>query len=164
MNRYLRRVGFITLALAFAPALAQSPALAQPSSQRNDIVLIQEQDPAMRRAVETARAELPAFFRSLANPGAGESNFAVKFDLAGSSEMIWAGNLRREGGRLTGTLSNVPMLAGFEMGQRVTIPESAIIDWAYLRGRSFIGHHTTRVLLGRMDADQAAQVRQALGW
>jgi len=146
--------------LAGVPALAATA----PAGERPDIVSVSTDDAEMNAAAARARSELPDFFRRLAAPGPDESNFSVKFNLAGSGEMIWAGNLRRDEGRLTGTLSNVPEIAGYSYGQRVDIPEAAIVDWAYARDGRMMGHHTTRILLDRMPDDQAAQYRAALGW
>lgn len=163
----LARSGPALIALLLALCVSASPSAAQPQRphpSRPDVVDVQAGDPVMAAAVARARAELPDFYRHLANPGADERNFAVKFDLDGTGEMIWAGALRRENGRLSGALGNRPLNPAYRLGQRVDIPESAIIDWGYVRGTRTQGHHTTRVILDRMPPEQAAEYRAALGW
>ena len=158
---------FSRIALLLALCVASSSQAAQPQqphASRPDVMDVREGDPAMAAAVARARAELPEFYRRLARPGADERNFAVKFDLAGTGEMIWAGSLQRENGRLSGTLSNVPIHPDYRQGQRLDIPESAIIDWGFVRGARMEGNHTTRVIIDRMPPDQAAEYRAALGW
>ncbi|MGQ0588695.1 MAG: DUF2314 domain-containing protein [Sphingosinicella sp.] len=151
---------------ALLTLVAASPAAAQqqPNPSRPDVMDVHESDPAMAAAVARARAELPQFYRRLGSPAPDEHRFAVKFNLAGSGEMIWAGELRRENGRLSGALSNAPIHADYRQGQRVDIAESAIIDWGYVRGARMEGNHTTRVIIDRMPPEQAAEYRAALGW
>jgi uncharacterized protein YegJ (DUF2314 family) len=136
----------------------------QPHASRPDVVGVPEGDPEMAAAVARARAELPDFYRRLANPGPDERDFAVKFNLGGTGEMIWAGSLQRENGRLSGALSNVPIHPDYRQGQRLDISESAIIDWGFVRGARMEGNHTTRVIIDRMPPEQAAEYRAALGW
>jgi uncharacterized protein YegJ (DUF2314 family) len=121
-------------------------------------------DATMNAARDQARAELPAFFARMAKPGADETMFVVKFDLGFTKESIWAVDLRREGGRLTGELSNTPLHPDYRLGQRVEIPQEAIIDWGHFRGRTMQGNYTTRVQLDVMDPEEARQVRAAFGW
>ena len=133
---------------------------------RPDIAAVRADDPEMNDAKARARASLPEFFRHLANPGAGEHGFTVKFDLdpSPSAEFIWAGDLEREGDHWVGTLINEPVTDGFSQGQRVVIRESTIIDWNYTRNGVAMGHHTTRVLLRRMPEAEAEAIRRQLGW
>ena len=164
----MRFRSFATITLLAALGLAAVPAAASQELQqypsRPDVVGVREGDPEMAAAVARARSQLPEFYRRLANPGPDEHRFAVKFDLAGSGEMIWAGSLQRESGRLSGTLSNVPMHPAYRQGQRIDIPESAIIDWGFVRGARMEGNFTTRVIIDRMPPEQAAETRAALGW
>ena len=41
--------------------------------------------------------------------------------------------------------------------------ERQVLDWAFLRGEELIGHYTTRVMLPRMDAEQAEGLRSMFG-
>ena len=147
-------------------ALAGQPALAQDQSKDDNVVFVRSGDAAMAAAVKAARAGLPAFFDKLAKPGADEGRFSVKFNLApkGDAEFIWASDLRRENGKLTGALAGQPLTKGFEAGQRVTIAEADIIDWAYFHGPVAQGHVTTKVILDQIGPEQATPVRRALGW
>ena len=152
----------LSFVLTATPALAHQQQTGYPG--RPDVVGVSPEDPEMAAAVARARAELPDFFGRHAAPAPGERDFVVKFDLGGTGEMIWAGALQRDNDRLSGILSNQPLNADYRQGQRVDIPEEAIIDWAFVRDGRAQGHHTTRVLLSRVPPEQAAQVRAALGW
>lgn len=152
------------LILATAAAFAVPAEATQPQPVDKNVAMVEADDAAMAAAIAFARSQLAGFFTRLSDPGPGESNFAVKFNLARSGEFIWAGDLRRENGRLTGALDNQPIHAGYKLGQRVSIPEADIIDWSYRRDAVTQGHHTTRVLLGQIDPAHAAAVRSSLGW
>jgi uncharacterized protein YegJ (DUF2314 family) len=149
---------------AAAVAQKSQPDRAEASEGRSDIVQVSSEDAEMNRAKAEARAGLPAFMAHLARPGAGEEGFSVKFDLGRTGEFIWASELSRENGRLSGALANEPVDSRYRLGQRVIIPEADIIDWTYRRSGRAEGHFTTRILLPRLEPAQAAEVRAALGW
>lgn len=134
---------------------------------RPDVVGVSGEDPEMNAAKLKARAELPRFFALLAAPPAGTADYSVKYNLTPQGddpEFIWAGDLKREGGKLVGRLGNQPIAPGFSLGQRVVIPEADIIDWGYTKNGVMQGHHTTRALLAHLSPEEAAQVKQSLGW
>jgi uncharacterized protein YegJ (DUF2314 family) len=156
-----RRVAAIGLALA-----AAAPATAQEPGQSN-IIQVESGDPEMNAAIARAVSELPDFFRHLASPGDGEQRFLVKFDIipGDEAEFVWAGALDRSTTPMRGTLLNQPeWIDGFEVGQRVEIPDDRIIDWSYFRGRVLQGAYTQRVLLDRMPPEDAARLRADAGW
>lgn len=57
------------------------------------------------------------------------------------------------------------MQEGHSLGERVRVPLAEVSDWSW-RGADGVmrGHHTTRVLLTRMDPAEAAELRAAFGW
>jgi len=152
------------IAVAGWCALAAGACSAQPA--QNNVVAVKATDPEMNAAKAKAIAELPAFFARFARPAADEGNFMVKFDIdpKGDPEFIWAGDLQQTGDQLTGVLSDDAVYAPGKAGDRVAIPRSAIIDWGYTRAGVMQGSYTTRVLLGRLSPEEAARVRESLGW
>jgi len=129
--------------------------------------MVEPTDPAMEAAKAKGRATLPEFFQHLASPAVDESDFSVKFNLTPDhdAEFIWANGLRvGSDGELTGALANEPLDERFQMGQRVPIARQRIIDWAYFKAGVAKGHHTTRVMLEQATPEQAAEIREALGW
>jgi uncharacterized protein YegJ (DUF2314 family) len=131
-----------------------------------DVVGVAATDPAMERAKAEGRKTLPQFLARWARPARDETDFMVKFDLTpqADAEFIWAADIRRENGDLTGTLLDTPIAPQFREGQRVAIPENLIIDWAYFKGSVMQGNVTTRVLLDRLPAEDAAMIRKSYGW
>jgi uncharacterized protein YegJ (DUF2314 family) len=153
----------MTLLLALSLLAAAAPVQ---EDRRSAIVDVAADDAEMEAAKRKGRATLPEFYRHLAAPGPDESMFSVKYDLlpGEEAEFIWAKVTARDGATLKGTLSNVPLAPGYRLGQAVTIREADIIDWQYRKGGVVQGHHTTRVLIDRMPAAEAAEYRAALGW
>ena len=65
------------LAVLAAPAFAQGQEPSRPAEPRDNILAVRGDDPEMNAAIARSRAELPAFYARMANPGAGESHFLV---------------------------------------------------------------------------------------
>lgn len=155
-----RRLISTALALALAAGLALAPrALAD-----DPIINVADSDPEMNAAIAKAQAGIAGFLAVLDAPPAGFSDVSFKYPLAGW-EHIWVNDVARKGNTLTGMLANDPHEKGYELGERVEVPLAAVSDWGWRDGAGLMhGHFTTRVLLGRMPADQAAGVREFLGW
>ena len=158
----MRRIHYAWLALALTVGGSASAAADEPEP----IVEVAAADPVMNAARERGRASLPDFFRHLEAPAADESQFMVKFDIlpGEEAEFVWATELERSGGRLTGVLINQPEYTADRIGDRVAIAEADIIDWAYFRGPEMQGAFTNRVLLDRLPSQQAEELRRAYGW
>ena len=159
-------LGLLGLMLAVGShsvALAQEPDSAKDQEQVYDV---RADDPEMNAAKAQGIATLPEFYRHLASPGADETEFMIKFDIlpGDDAEFVWATELDRSAVPMTGVLVNQPIHTEHQIGQRVAIAESDIIDWTYRRGRVMQGGFTNRVLLGRMPADEAAEMRAYFGW
>ena len=130
------------------------------------IYTVDAEDADMNAAKARAIASLSKFYSRLANPGAEDSEFMVKFDIVPGegAEYVWATDLNRSTTPMTGVLQNQPEETDHEIGERVPIPESSIIDWMYRRGRVMQGGFTERVVLARMSPEAAASHREYLGW
>jgi uncharacterized protein YegJ (DUF2314 family) len=140
-------------------------------------------DPAMAAAREQGRATLPTFLERLENPAPDESHFGVKFRLDHSqvilpqpgafapadeapAEYIWARGVHAnaDGSAVTGFLDGDPRTKGFHSGQPVVIQAEDIVDWGYSKGGVMEGNFTTKALLARMPAAEAARARAVMGW
>lgn len=160
MKRILSPI-FALLLLGMAPAPA--PADGRPHDALA-VTPVSAEDQTMNAAIAQAQRTLPDFLRLLANPPAGSTGYAIKFPLGGY-EHIWVEDVRLEGQVLVGTLANYPEQAGYSFGQNVRVPLAQVSDWSYRDAKGVMqGHFTTRVLLATMPKDEAAQVREALGW
>lgn len=141
---------------------AQQEAVA--AREGKDMSAVEKSDPAMNAAIAEAKRTLPEFLAKLDSPPPGTGEFVFKYPLGGW-EHIWVEQVSRKGDTLTGRLSNVPVQEGFKHGDTVSVPLRAVSDWAYRDAQGVMqGHRTTRVLLPRLDPEQAAAIREAMGW
>ena len=108
---------------------AGAPPPAAPAEQET-IINVSEDDAEMNAAKARGRATLPDFYRRLAAPGPGETEFMVKFDIDPSQEVeyVWAIQLDRSRSPMTGVLVNQPVSTPDRIGDRVAIRESDIVD------------------------------------
>jgi uncharacterized protein YegJ (DUF2314 family) len=126
---------------------------------KEQVVTVASDDPAMNAAIKRARETLPAFWAAMGKPGPGEKDFSIKMAISegSSTEHFWLIDVKREDGKLMGTINNEPetvKTAG--MGQRVEIVEGRITDWMYKRKGKMVGNETMRPLLKAMSKDEAA--------
>jgi uncharacterized protein YegJ (DUF2314 family) len=155
----------LLIALAALGAI-MAPAAAR-AQQDENVVTVAVDDPEMNAAMAEARRKLPDFFAHFANPGAGENNFSVKYDLLpepGQAEFIWAEVISHSPGVTIARLANNPVDGRFTLGEKVTIRDDEIVDWGYYRDGVMQGHFTTRALLPRLDQAQQDSIRDALNW
>lgn len=136
------------------------------AQEQERIVNVEASDREMNAAKARAIAELPDFYRHLARPERGEDRFMIKFDIAPGDavEYVWANDLDRSATPMTGTLLSRPQQTNDQPGDRISIAEATIIDWLYIRNGVAQGAYTQRVLLDRMPPDEAAALRENMGW
>jgi uncharacterized protein YegJ (DUF2314 family) len=149
--------------------LAAMAALAMPAAsiaQDSSYIKIPNADPEMEAAKAQARAGLGYFWEKFANPGPGESGFAIKVALpygANSSEHIWTKDIERKDGKITAVINNVPRdVKTVRLGQRIEVADAQISDWFYLRDGKMVGNYTMRPMLKRMPPQDAARYRAML--
>lgn len=148
----------LALALVLAPLAART---------QDHVVQVAANDPEMNTAIVQARAGLAVFFAHVTSPGPGETRFVIKFDLLpepDKAEFIWAEVISRTPGVTVAKLAGTPADPRFRAGQQVTVRDQDVIDWGYRKDGVMQGNYTTRVLLGRVPAAEAAAYRKSLGW
>lgn len=151
------------LAAGFVAANAGTGALA------GDRVLdVAQSDVAMNDAQAEARRTLESFLAHTLGPD-GQSLPGATIKVAmptsdGGAEVIWVEPFEADGGGFTGRLANAPNdLPGLSLGDEVRFGEAQVRDWAFWgEDGSLYGSFTTRVLLPRMRASQAARVAAVL--
>lgn len=149
------RVGFAGIDVAgVSAAFAQSPTI----SFRTD-------DREMGTAIAAARQSLPRFIETFRTGGGERFSVKVAIPIPGGDdwEHIWISLDAIDGARFEGRLANEPnSLPGLRHGARYRADSAAISDWGYWRGGLRHGNYTTRVILKRLPASEAAQLRQTM--
>jgi uncharacterized protein YegJ (DUF2314 family) len=119
-------------------------------------------------AAQQARAKLPFFWEHFVAPEADEYDFSLKASIPRrdgqpGAEDVWLENIARSDSKVVGELSVDPRYLGaLRAGAIVEFQQSQIVDWAFMRGNALLGHYTTRVLLPRLDSQQAEWLRPLL--
>lgn len=158
--------GLRAIILGVALVAGSGAALADVAQEGELVLSVPLDDPEMQAASGRARAGLAGFLERLAGPAPDEGEFMVAYDIipGKDEELVWVDRLDRFGTSISGILLSQPQRARASAGDRVTIAETEILDWAYRRGRAMQGGYTYRVLIGRMSRDESAMLREYLGW
>lgn len=157
----LTRLPILPLALASLLGII----LPVPASADDPTVMVSGDDPEMNAAISRARATLPGFWQKFAEHPANEKDFSVKLAISDGqlTEHFWCGPVEKNGDGYACAIANEPQdVKTVEYGQRMTIDPAIISDWMYMRDGKIVGGETIRVLLPRMNEDEAAQVKAML--
>lgn len=156
---------FLLSALALPPAAAQDLV---DRSRRDEIVRMQDEDPAMAAAFRKAKLTLDEFLRTAASPPANASAFAVKVPVSDDrdTEYFWIVPFSRDGDSFKGRLGNAPRLVRHvREGQEIRFSKSQIVDWLYVdvAKRRMHGNFTACALLTKERKEEAAKFRKLYG-
>jgi len=119
-------------------------------------------------ATDRAKAKLSFFWEHFDAPEVDEYDFSLKAaiprrDGQSGVEEAWLENITRSEDKIIGELTVNPRYLGeLREGAIVEIQPNQIIDWAFMRGDTLLGHYTTRVMLPRLDPQQAEWLRPLL--
>ena len=157
----MRHLLFAVLVLFSATSLAQSVAKA---IEKDDVVMMESDVPAMKTAMEVARASLDDFLEIANHPAAHQSDFALKVAIkqGKDTEYFWLTDFKSKGGgRFEGEIGNEPQLVkNVKMGQSYLFTRAQIVDWLYIddaQGR-MVGNFTMCALLTQESKEDAAEM------
>jgi uncharacterized protein YegJ (DUF2314 family) len=162
-----RMFQLLLVCTAFFPCCLKQPVLDtinQPST-----VIAAPADREILRIADEARAGLPVFFRQLARPETGESNFSVKYPFSAdeggdvSTEHIWLTGIHSKNGRYYGKLAGTPVhLSGMKRGDTITFIADDITDWMYVKDGKIVGGLSIKYLLEQIPKDKRSEVQDKL--
>jgi uncharacterized protein YegJ (DUF2314 family) len=135
-------------------------------ARRDDVALVEKNDPDMAAAFRKARETLPEFLALARAPRPTASKLAVKIAIpAGDDdEYFWLTQIGQRGEKYAGRINNTPRAATqVKFGQVIEFSEAEIVDWLYLEDGKMHGNFTACALLKREPADQAEAMRKQFG-
>ena len=158
-------VAAILVAGLSSEALCQS---VEERAKKQELVFMEDEEPAMRRAFETARASLDGFLEKAKNPPADAAGFALKVGVreGKNTEYFWVNELHEKDGQFTGKINNEPrMVKTVRMGQHYAFPRAHIVDWMYIdrAQRRMVGNFTMCALLTKDPPVEAAAAKKRFG-
>ena len=149
-----------------------------PSCQRQTVLnsvlmestsAVEQNDSEIFRITHEARAGLPIFFRHMARPENGESDFSIKYPFKtdpGSgigTEQIWLTGIRFRNGKYYGTLANSPMyIRRMKKGDTVEFLVDEITDWMYIREGKITGGLSIKYLLEQIPENRRSDGQKKL--
>ena len=156
---------FAFLVLACACAGAQSVV---ERAQSDELVFMGDEEPAMRKAFQTARASLDEFLSKAKSPAAGTSSHALKVGVREGKnvEYFWVGDFSHTDSGFVGIINNQPrMVKSVAFGQRYTFTRGQIVDWTYIdrNERRMVGNFTLCALLSKESAQEAEATKKRYG-
>lgn len=152
---------FLAIAvLPLGPAYSEETA-----SPRDAVILFDADDPTMNAAIEKARNSLPDFWKMFAAPSPGISDFSLKLGISDGKmvEHFWCSDIQGDAGKATCTIANEPQnVFTVSNGQTVVVDPAIISDWIYYKDGKIVGGQTIRVMVTRMEPEEAAQTKATL--
>jgi uncharacterized protein YegJ (DUF2314 family) len=157
--------------LATLALLTTCPAIAQSVVERakaDELVFMRDEEPAMQRAFEKARAPLEDFLQKAKSPPAGTTSYSLKVGIRQGEdvEYFWVGNFTQTESGFSGTINNEPrMVKSVKFGQQYAFPREHIVDWTYIdrTERRMVGNFTVCALLTKESAAEAAATKKRFG-
>jgi uncharacterized protein YegJ (DUF2314 family) len=153
----------VVVATVTPPASEKPASRLPPTEPKDSVISVLSEDKEMNAAIQRARRTIDTFWKSYEALAANETDHALKVAIAGNgtTEHFWLTRIRRDGGKLSGVVSNRPQnVKTVKLGQRYEFTAEMISDWTFKRNGKLVGNETMRVLLPRMPEEQAAVYRQ----
>ncbi|HKY87346.1 MAG TPA: DUF2314 domain-containing protein [Pseudorhodoplanes sp.] len=149
-------LSIIVAAIQASPASAQS---LMGKAERDEIVIVAKNDPAMAATMQKARDSLDGFLKLAATPPAGASSFSVKVAIrdGNDAEYFWITPFTPKGETFSGKLNNSPRTVrrSMKLGDTLTFTKAEIVDWMYVDKGGMKGNYTACALM-KSPKDRAA--------
>lgn len=134
-------------------------------SKRDKVIFVADDDPEMVAAMAKARGSLPQFWKVFEKRERGEAKFGLKVKITDKkgTEFFWASDIKRQDGKVMGTIDNDPnIVTTVKLGDRIEIPEADISDWLYMREGKMVGNETLKPLLKTMPPEEVARFKSIM--
>lgn len=158
------------------PAVATKPAVSQGKADKNDkkaeekqeVVELNDQDPAMKAAFKKAQGSLDAFLKIHAanDPNIDVESVRVRLTEGKVTEYVWIHPFEKDGNGFKGKANSVPSrLKKLPVGGQVSFKREDIVDWTYfeIKARRMHGNFTTCVQLAKAPAAEVEALKKSYG-
>jgi uncharacterized protein YegJ (DUF2314 family) len=140
-------------------ATAQKP-------ERDELIILSMNDPAMAAAIHDARHTLSKFLALAKRPGPAMNGFAIKIALGADNgaEFFWIHPFAHVGQRFVGQISNTPRtVVDLKIGDTVAFSKNEIVDWMYMDAGRIHGNYSARTILKSASPRDRAAFKRRLG-
>lgn len=161
--------GLIALSagLVHADTAVQKKAEKKPE-EKQEVVELNDQDPAMKAAFKKAQASLDAFLKIHAanDPNIDVESVRIRVTEGKVSEYVWIHPFEKTATGYQGKANSVPSkLKKLTVGGPVTFKREDIVDWTYfeIKARRMHGNFTTCVQLAKAPAAEVEALKKSYG-
>ncbi len=161
---------FLVLGAALTALLMAPCAFSQTftdKAKKDHAVEMSDEEPAMQKAMERARAGLDDFLKKVSSPPPDTDQYSVKVRVSegDSQEYLWLSNLKSQGDLWSGRIDNLPVMRSVKKGQSYSFAKSEVVDWTYVdkSKKKVVGNFTTCALLTKEPPGVAAAIRKQYG-
>ena len=133
---------------------------------RDELAIVEPDDPDMVAAIRKGRETLPEFLALASAPKPAMTNFSVKVAVRSEQqyEYIWIAPFKEENGTYFGVIKNIPRWAThLKKGDVLTFAESEIVDWLYIEDRKMKGNFTVCATLRKEPKSEAELFKKQYG-
>jgi uncharacterized protein YegJ (DUF2314 family) len=136
-------------------------------AKNDSAVEMSDEDPAMQKAMDRARAGLEGFLQKAGSPPPNTDQYSVKVRVSegDNREYLWVSNLKAQGDLWSGRIDNLPMIRSVKKGQSYSFAKTEIVDWTYIdrSKKKVVGNFTTCALLTKEPPGVAASIQKQYG-
>ncbi len=136
-------------------------------AKKDHAVDMSDEDPAMQKAMDRARAGLEDFLRKAGAPPPNTDQYSVKIRVSegDNQEYLWVSNLKSQGDLWSGRIDNLPMIRSVKKGQSYSFAKTEIVDWTYIdrSKKKVFGNFTTCAILTKEPLSIAEAIQKQYG-
>lgn len=156
-----------TMGLAHADTKAPAKA-SKPAEDKQEVVELDDRDPAIKAAFKKAQASLDGFLKIHASndPNIDVESVRVRLTEGKVTEYVWIHPFEKDGAGYKGKANSVPSrLKKLPIGGQVSFKREDIVDWTYyeIKARRMHGNFTTCVQLAKAPASEVEALKKAYG-
>jgi uncharacterized protein YegJ (DUF2314 family) len=160
-------IALITGLTSLSMNLAQAAPNDQPDDKQ-EVVELNDQDPAMKAAFKKAKASLDTFLKVHAtnDPDVDVESVRVRLTEGKVTEYVWIHPFEKHGKGFKGQVNSLPsQLKKLSVGGIVSFKREDIVDWTYfeIKARRMHGNYTTCVQLAKAPASEVESLKNAYG-
>lgn len=159
-------LGAAIMIVVTVPASALSESFMD-KAKKDSAVEMNDEEPAMEKAMERARTGLDDFLRKAGSPPPDTDYYSVKVRVreGDNLEYLWLSKLKAKGEMWSGRIDNIPMIRSIKKGQFYSFAKSEIVDWTYIdrTKKKIVGNFTTCALLTKEPPDVAQKIQKQYG-
>lgn len=169
-------------ALSMGPAQAETAATSKPAvvqkkaekkpekkaDEKQEVVELNDQDPAMKAAFKKAQSTLDGFLKLQAanDPNIDVESVRVRLTEGKVTEYVWIHPFEKTADGYQGKANSVPSrLKKLAIGGPVSFKREDIVDWTYyeIKARRMHGNFTTCVQLAKAPAEEVEALKKSYG-